>query len=103
MLRRLILTLVLAFMFGLGQQGAAVHEISHYADINPSSQQQDKAPHSPLCEKCLSYSGMASAVGVSHYAPPMLTAGFEPFSYHSSNHLSPISAAYSARAPPVFA
>jgi len=103
MLRRLILTFALAFMFGLGQQGAAVHEISHYADVNPSSQQQDKAPHSPLCEKCLSYSGMASALGASHYTPPTLASSFELFTYHSSNHHSPTLAAYSARAPPVLA
>ena len=103
MLRRVILTFALALLFGLGQQGAVVHEISHYADISSSSQQQDKAPHSPLCEKCLSYSGMASALGVSHYMPPTLAAGFEPYTYHSSNHLSHTSAAYSARAPPVLA
>lgn len=91
-------------MFGLGQQGAVVHEISHYTDeVNPSSQQQDKAPHSQLCEKCLSYSGMASALGVSHYAPPALATRFESFTYRSSNHLSRTSAAYSARAPPILA
>ena len=101
MLRRLILTFMLALLFGLGQQGAVVHEISHFADINSSSQQQDKAPHSPLCEKCLSYSGLASALGVSYFMPPTMAAGFEPYVYYSSTRLGLTSAVYSARAPPV--
>ena len=100
MLRRLILSFALALLFVLGQQGAAVHEISHYADLVPATQQHDKAPHSPVCDKCLSYGELANALGVSYFTPPISTAGFEPPAYSSTNHLSLTLLSYSARAPP---
>ncbi|MFA6178004.1 MAG: hypothetical protein WC696_00145 [Candidatus Methylopumilus sp.] len=101
MLRRLILSFSLIFLFALGQQGAVLHEISHYADINPSSQQQDKAPHSSVCDKCLSYGELASALSVSYFAPPILTAGYELTAFSSSNHPSNTLLSYLARAPPL--
>lgn len=102
MLQRLILTFTLVLMFGLGQQGAAAHEISHFADINTSSQQRDKGSHSKLCEKCLSYSGITSALNVSHFAPPLLASSFEHVAFNSANHLSHTLLPYSARGPPSF-
>lgn len=103
MLRRLILSFALALLFGLGQQGAAVHEISHYADLAPLSQQQDKAPHSGVCDKCLSYGELANAVSTGYFSPVILAAGFETFVYSSGSHLSPVPPSYSARAPPQLA
>ncbi len=103
MLRRLILTFALTLVFGLGQMGATVHEISHYADLNPASQKQDQAPHSPVCDQCLSYSNLANALGVSCFTPPALTAGFEPALFSTSSHDSLILTPYSARAPPQLA
>jgi len=102
MLRRLILTFALAFVFGLGQMGAAVHEISHYADLSPASQKQkqDQAPHSEVCGQCLSYSNLANALGVSYFTPPTLAAGFEPALFSASSHNSPTLSPYFARAPP---
>ncbi len=100
MLRRLILTLSLALVFVLAQQGVAVHEISHYADFNPASQQQDKAPHSGTCGQCLSFSGLAHALGVSYFSVAVLAAGFETTLFSSNNHRSPALTSYSARAPP---
>jgi hypothetical protein len=103
MLRRVILTFALALLFGLGQQGAMVHEISHYADLAPLSQQQDKAPHSSVCDKCLVYGELANALTVSHFSPLLLATAYEPIQYTAAKHLSSPLYAYSARAPPVLA
>lgn len=101
MLRRLILTFALALVFGLGQMGAAVHEISHYANLNPASQKQ--APHSEVCAQCLSYSNLTNALSVSYFAPPTLALAFEAALFNASNHYSLTLSPYSARAPPVLA
>jgi hypothetical protein len=101
MLRRLILSFTLALVFGLGQMGAAVHEISHYADLSPTSQKQ--APHSEVCNQCLSYSNLANALDVGHCTPPTLAAGFEAAFFNASSHQSPALTPYSARAPPQLA
>lgn len=103
MLRRLILSFALAVMFAFGQQGAAVHEISHYADLAPSQQQQDKAPHTSACDQCLSYGKLTSAVGVGIVLPSVLIADF---ALHATEHASLDSLTqfhYAARAPPLFA
>ncbi len=103
MLRRLILTFALALVFGLGQMGAATHEISHYANLNPASQKQDQAPHSEVCGQCLSYSNLANALSASYFTPPSLATGFEAALFNTSSHHSPTLTSYSARAPPVLA
>lgn len=100
MLRRFILSISLIVLFAMGQQGAVLHEISHYADINPTSQQQDKAPHSPLCDKCLSYGELASALGVHYFVPPVIAASYELSAFSSSHHPSQTLLSYLARAPP---
>lgn len=105
MLRRLILTFTLTLVFGLSQMGAAVHEISHYADLSPTSQKQkqDQAPHSEICGQCLTYSSLANALSVSYFTPPTLTAGFEAALFNTSSHHSPTLTPYPARAPPLLA
>ncbi len=103
MLRRLILTFALALVFGLGQMGMAAHEISHYVNLSPTSQKQDQAPHSPVCDQCLNYSNLANALGVSHFTPPALAVGFEAALFNASSHQNPTLTSYSARAPPFLA
>lgn len=100
MLRRLILSLALTVLFALGQQGAAVHEISHYADLLPTHQQQDKAPHGAVCDQCLSYGKLASAVGVSSFVPPASIAQFALHAPLSASDASQTFLPYAARAPP---
>ncbi|MEO8417962.1 MAG: hypothetical protein ABI475_04470 [Methylophilaceae bacterium] len=103
MLRRVILTFALALLFALGQQGAMVHEISHYADLAPLSQQQDKAPHSPVCDKCLVYGELAHALSVSHFTPLLPATAYEHVQYTAAQQFDLPLYAYSARAPPVLA
>ena len=102
MLRRLILSFALAVMFAFGQQGAAVHEISHYADLAPS-QQQDKAPHTSACDQCLSYGKLTSAVAVASFLPLALTGDFALHAIEHASHDSLTQLHYAARAPPFLA
>ena len=107
MLRRLFLTFALAFLFTLGQQGAVLHEISHYSEytgsLAPKSQQPDKSSHGTVCDKCISYGELASALAVHFTAPPVLLAIFEPGYFTSKHSPSRTYLAYSARAPPALA
>lgn len=103
MLSRFILSFTLALLFALGQQGAALHEISHYADFAPASQQQDKAPHSPVCDKCLSYGELAHALTAHVFSLPFAPTSFEAAIYSDGSHFSSSSRPYAARAPPRFA
>lgn len=107
MLRKLFLTFALVFLFAMGQQGALVHEISHYADLGsglaPASQQQDKAPHSPACDKCFSYGELANALAVSDFVVPEIAGANTPIAAVTGQLLNHNSSPYSARAPPRFA
>lgn len=107
MLRRLFLTFALVFLFATGQQGAVVHEISHYSEYSgslaPNSPQQDKSSHSPVCDKCLSYGELASALAVHFALPPALLASYEPSLYANKHSLNRTYLPYSARAPPALA
>ena len=101
MLRRYLLSFSLVLLFALGQHGAAVHEISHLADLAPTSQQQqDKAPHSPVCDKCLSYGKLSAGLNVDYFAPPLLAADFAFDSCAVIGRACSAPSAYRARAPP---
>jgi len=101
MIRRLILTLTLAFLFGLGQQGAIVHQLSHLDDLASSSHQQDKSAHS-VCDECLSHSVIVFALDVAPFKPLIGKQGVEPFIYLAAQAASPPLHTYQARAPPQF-
>jgi len=103
MLRRLLLVLSLAFLFGLAQQGAAVHAISHLADWPEHTHQDKDSPHAPVCEKCVVYAQLGNAVGSVHIVHGLqsnheaIPAPTQSLRY--SNHHNP----YAARAPPILA
>ena len=78
MLRRYLLSFCLVLLFALGQHGAAVHEISHLADLAPTSQQQDKAPHSPVCDKCDFTLYPCAVNGRDHFASSVYLARAPP-------------------------
>lgn len=104
MLRRFLLSISLVLLFALGQQGAVLHEISHYSDVSQSSQRPSKAPHSSsVCDKCISYGELASALAVSVFATPLLAAGYVAIAYTSDSHSAATLPSYSARAPPLLA
>lgn len=98
MLRRLLFTLSLVLLFGLGQQGAAAHAVSHLADWQ--GQQQDKSSHNQTCDKCVVYAQLGGAMpSAGHVLPPAdgqhVTAAARQYTLDS---LTPLP--YSARAPP---
>jgi len=102
MLRRLFLVLSLVLLFGLGQQGAAVHAISHLADGPQRESQQDKkAHHLSFCDKCVAYAALDSVAGTNRVALSSLVghqilfiAGETQNSFTHAHH-------YAARAPPI--
>jgi hypothetical protein len=103
MLRRLFLILTLAFLFGLGQQGAAMHAISHYADAQ-EQQHQDKQTHSTAaCEQCVAYANLVGAVPSSAFLLPPCTGTHVTVAAQAVTADAFYLLAYSARAPPVFA
>jgi hypothetical protein len=66
--RRLFFFALLAALLFFGQQGAAVHAISHLAESLPGQSQQDQnLPHSPACDKCVVYAGVGSAVATASF------------------------------------
>ena len=101
MLRRLILTLTLAFLFGLGQQGVIAHQISHLDDLAPLSQQQDQTAHS-VCDQCLAHSALAHALGGSYLSFAISRPEFIPSEHQAVNHSRLALSSYQARAPPRF-
>jgi hypothetical protein len=101
MLHKLIFSLALAFLLGFSQQSALLHEISHFADISPLSEQQDQAPqHAANCEHCLSFSHFANTV-TSHYQLSLKSQENDMPAIFAGSHHQPLSPqAYTARAPP---
>ena len=121
MLHRLMLNLLLIISFGFGQVGALTHEFSHYSDnaslnqqlsLNQTSQsppskdepsQHKQAPHNQVCEKCISYAELGSAISNSHSAFTA-TPSVNLIIVSRLLTLSPKkSCIYSARAPPTLA
>ena len=102
MLRRLILTLTLAFLFGLGQQGALVHQLSHLDDLAPVSHQQDSKSAHSVCDQCLAYSTLAHALASTYFSPPSAQPAFALFADNTLFSFSLTPSAYQARAPPQF-
>jgi hypothetical protein len=101
MLHRLILSIVISLLLLANQQAAALHEISHYSNLVPGQQKQDKVPHSPYCDKCFSYGELANAIAPPYFSVPIFASGFDPVAISSNDYSYPTYLAYSARAPPV--
>ena len=79
MLRRSICTIALALIFGLSQQGALVHEISHIKDYSGNTSQSDddhdagsdhKTAPGHFCAICAAFSALASTVGMHSFVLP---------------------------------
>jgi hypothetical protein len=98
MLRRMFLVLTLALLFGLGQQGSAMHAVTHLTDAQ--EQQQDKKHNAP-CEQCVTYAKLANAVPATpaFILPHIPAEGtIVTVAVHAADALHLF--AYPARAPP---
>jgi hypothetical protein len=103
MLHRFFLNLTLALLFGLGQQGVAVHAISHLADWQQGQQQPDKGQHQSPCDKCVVYAELGSAVGTQHATLLAPEHGYQRCDWLLQLVGNSFSHSYSARAPPSLA
>ena len=116
-----MLNLLLIISFGFGQVGALTHEFSHYNDtaslnqqlsLNQTSQNQPnkdepsqhkQAPHNQVCEKCISYAELGSAISNGH-STFTATPSVNLIIVSHLLTLSPTKpSTYSARAPPTLA
>lgn len=98
---RLLPILWLAFILLFAQQGAALHALSHLADGRAGQSQQEKQlPHSPVCDKCMVYAGVA---GAATSTPSPFTVPGAVHVFIATNFLPFLSAplrAYFSRGPP---
>jgi hypothetical protein len=107
MIRRLFLVFTLAFLFAFGQQGAAVHALSHLADeqgqTQGSSSPDNKATHAAFCDKCVTYASLGSAVGISHVVFAVTSDQQAVSAEDHIGHATDTTRHYAARAPPALA
>lgn len=102
MLKRISMIFLLPLLFLFAQHGAVTHEISHYSERAPLTQQKQQTPHSTICDKCVAYGEMANALYANSFVVPivsadLISANAEYLTYYYHN-----AAFYQARAPPVF-
>jgi len=103
-MRKLLLSLLLPFVFLLSQQGAVTHELGHLAeDISRVAAGQGSAGHPGdlQCEACLAFAHLAG-VATAHVVPPALLS----FSFQLPVNEAPVFIAADAptarsRGPPV--
>jgi len=103
MLRRLLLILSLALLFGLGQQGAAVHAISHLAEQQQESQQNKKSHPLSFCDQCAAYANLGSAIDADVADFAFLSGAPVHSGTSACPRLSGHTCHYAARAPPTLA
>jgi hypothetical protein len=99
MLRRLFMILTLSLLFALGQQGAAMHAVSHLADVQ-EQQKSDKSHTNAACDQCLTYAKLSSALGSSGFAPLPVALSTPDYDRSGRSAESSPLHAYGARAPP---
>ena len=105
-MRKLLLSLLLPFVFLLSQQGAVMHEISHLSELTAAGAASGRGSpsHQPgdlQCEACLAFAHLAG-VATAHVVPPALLS----FSFPVPSNEAPAFIAADApsarsRGPPV--
>jgi len=80
-MRKLLLALLLPFVFLLSQQGAVMHELGHLADAASRAagggpRQASHQPGDLQCEACLAYAHLAGVVTANVVPPALLRFGF---------------------------
>jgi hypothetical protein len=98
-LRRWALHIVLALTLVIGQQGAALHELSHLLPEAPAKEHKH-APNGGACEKCVAYAKFASALPAAGVAPSAQTLDLPPAEVPTQSPVSRLLLSYPARGPP---
>jgi hypothetical protein len=104
MLRRLLPIIALVLLFGLGQQAATVHAISHLTDAQTRQDSGDqKGTHLSFCDKCVVYAALGSAVDSHALHIAVIAAPRSLFLDSSIRRFAAPSLHYAIRAPPSLA
>lgn len=61
-----LFSLCFAFALFFAQQGAVLHALSHLTEHFPA-QQEKHLPHSTVCDDCVAYAGVGSAVATASF------------------------------------
>ncbi len=104
MWRRLLPIVALVLLFSLGQQGAAMHAISHLADAQTQQGSGDqKGTHLSFCDKCVVYAALDGVVDSHSFNLAIVAAPRSLFLESGARHFAAPSLHYAARAPPSLA
>jgi len=102
MLQRTILILSLLFLFAVGQQGVAAHEISHFSEQD-ASQQNSKSHQATFCDQCAAYAALGGAVGSASLPNQAVALQYHFLSIIEPQPIVVFQVFCSARAPPFLA
>ena len=80
-MRKLLVSLLLPFVFLLSQQGAVLHELGHLTDATSRvAGGQDRSGHLPgdlQCEACLAFAHLAGVATAQVVPPALLSFSFQ--------------------------
>lgn len=99
-LRRWLSLILLAAALVMGQQGAAVHALSHIGEAL-GSQQDKQAPHNGACDQCVAYADLGSALPAGDAIPPALQVDSAVRGIDPARPASPELRLPRARDPPI--
>lgn len=103
LLKRLALSLLLAFFLLFAQQGAMRHAVSHLSErLNPSSQEK-QLPHQAACDLCGTYADLNGAAAASGFKLPSASPVIQGNLLSRTDITTQAPRAFFARAPPSFA
>jgi hypothetical protein len=100
--KRLSLSLLLAFFLLFAQQGVTRHAISHLGETPYPSSQEKQLPHQTACDLCGAYASLSSAATSSGFLLPATWIDLPENSASIDFVSSSTPQSYLARAPPSF-
>ena len=105
-MRKLLLTLLLPFVFLLSQQGAVMHELGHLTDAaSRAAGAPDRSGHQPgdlQCEACLAFAHLAGVATAQVVPPALLSFSFQIPANESPAFIAADAPTARSRGPPRF-
>ena len=105
-MRKLLLTLLLPFVFLLSQQGAVTHELSHLTDaVSRAAGGQDRSGHQAgdlQCEACLAFAHLAGVATAQVVPPALLSFSFAIPANEAPAFIAADAPTARSRGPPTF-
>jgi hypothetical protein len=98
--KRFLVRIALAVLLGVGQQAAALHELSHRVEDIHASHGKGAA-HADACERCLAFAGFSAILASASLTPADFAAAPRAVPlWKATPHSVALLAAYLSRAPP---